>query len=222
MSSIATLDKKSQATLLDAVAALARLFWGPDIDISRNLLQGSILSTFEALESGVKYKPAGIISDLRGIINGFGDENALFQHLEEAYVRLFINSRQGVTAPLYASCYVDDNASGVNAPLMGPPAVLMKQKLESRGLSLSQAMHEPPDHLSIELEYLYFLLQKGWSENHTDLLFESVTFAGEDMLPWITVLQTRIANENTCRFYPLIASVTVSILAYLGRQRHAT
>jgi TorA-specific chaperone len=217
MPSIAAFDKKSQTTMLDGVAALARLFWGPDIEISRDLLLGSFLRPFEALESRVKYEPASIIDDLRGIISGFGDENAIFQYLEEAYVRLFINSRQGTTAPLYASCYVDDRSSGENAPLMGPPAVLMKQKLESRGLTLSETMHEPPDHLSIELEYLYFLLQTGWADNDPARLSESVTFAGEVMLPWTTILRKRIADEKVCRFYPLITSVAVSILAYLGR-----
>ncbi len=52
---------------------------------------------------------------------------------------------------------------------MGPPAVRMKKRFESSGLSLSDNMHEPPDHLSIELEYLYFLLEKGWSDNEGSL-----------------------------------------------------
>ena len=222
MASLVSLDKKAQTALLDSIAALARIFWGPGPDSSRELLQESFLSPFKALDSRVKFEQPNIFSDLKDIISGFGDENAIFQYLEEAYVRLFINSREGITAPLYASCYVDGTASGVNAPLMGPPAVLMRKRFESKGLALSETMHEPPDHLSIELEYLYFLLKNGWSDNDPGLLSEAVSFAGVAMLPWVTNLRERITGEDRCRFYPLITSVAVSILAYLGCQTYST
>ncbi|MGB5749788.1 MAG: molecular chaperone TorD family protein [Desulfobacterales bacterium] len=218
MTSLILLDKKSREALLDSTAALTGFFWGPDPASSREILQGSFLSPFEDLESRVTYEPPELLSGLRDTINGFADTETLFNNLEEAYVRLFINSRHGITAPLYASCYIDDNASGENAPLMGPPAVLMKKRFKSKGLSLSDTMHEPPDHLSIELEYLYFLLKKGWSDNDPALLSEAVSFAGETMLPWVSILRERIADEKRCRFYPLITTAAVSILAYLGRQ----
>ncbi len=218
MASLVSLDKKTQTALLDSLAALAQIFWGPDPDISRALRQGAFLSPFEALESRVNFEQPDIFTDLNGIINELADENAIFQYLEEAYVRLFINSREGLTAPLYASCYITGTASDENAPLMGPPAVLMRKRFESKGLAMSETMHEAPDHLSIELEYLYFLLQNGWADNDPGLMSEAVSFAGEAMLPWVTGLRERIANENRCRFYPLITSVAASILAYLGRQ----
>jgi TorA-specific chaperone len=222
MTSLISLDKKSQEALLDSIAKLTGFFWGPDSESSRLIRQGSFFSPFEDLESRVAYEPTDLLSGLRDTINGFADSDALFSNLEEAYVRLFINSRHGITAPLYASCYVEDKAPGENAPLMGPPAVLMKKRFESKGLSLSDTLHEPPDHLSIELEYLYFLLKKGWPENDPALLSEAVSFAGEAMLPWVTILRERIADENRCRFYPLITSAAVSIIAYLSRQTSST
>ncbi|MEE4261172.1 MAG: molecular chaperone TorD family protein [Desulfobacteraceae bacterium] len=222
MTSLVSLDKKTQTALLDSLAALARLFWGPDPESSRELLQGSFLNPFETLESRVEFEPPAILADLNGIINELADENALFQYLEEAYVRLFINSRAGITAPLYASCYVDGTASNENAPLMGPPADLMRKRFASKGLEMSETMHEPPDHLSIELEYLFFLLKNGWADNDPALLSEAVSFAGEAMLPWVDSLWERIADENQCRFYPLITSVALSILAYLSCQSSST
>jgi TorA-specific chaperone len=222
MSSLFTLDKKSREDLLDSIAALAQFFWGPDPAGSQQILQGSFLSPFENLEPRVEYEHPCLLAGLRDITNSFTDTDAIFQYLEEAYVRLFINSRDGIAAPPYASCYIDDRASDENAPLMGPPAVLMKKRFESKGLSLSQTMHEPPDHLSIELEYLYFLLKKGWSDDDPALLAEAVSFAGETMLPWVTILRDRIADEKRCRFYPLITTAAVSILAYLSRQTSST
>jgi TorA-specific chaperone len=165
----------------------------------------------------VGYKPPGILDDLKAISAVFKSEAEMFQCLEQAYVRLFINSRNGVTAPLYASCYAAGSAPGEDAALMGPPAVMMKERFESKGLSLGDHIHEPPDHLAIELEYLYFLLEKGWREDDPALLDEAASFAGETMLPWVIKFQDRIAPvEIECRFYQLITAVLCDILKFIG------
>jgi len=39
---------------------------------------------------------------------------------------------------------------------MGESAGVMRQLFKSKKLSLADSINEPPDHLSIELEYLYF------------------------------------------------------------------
>ena len=130
---------------------------------------------------------------------------------------MFINSRDGVAAPLYASCYAAGNAPGEDSTLMGPPALMMKERFESKGLSLGNHIHEPPDHLAIELEYLYFLLEKSWRENDTALMDEAVSFAAEIMLPWVIKLQERIAPvETECRFYQLTSAVLCAVLRFIG------
>ena len=217
MQLVSSLDKSQQTELLESVAELSKIFWGPDPDSSRDILQGTYLRPFESLKPIVNYEPPGIIEELRTIHTRFTEENAIFQFLEQAYVRLFINSREGIAAPLYASCYVDEKTPGENALLMGSPAVMMKKRFESRGLSLSDNMHEPPDHLSIELEYLYFLLGKGWSDNEGELIAEATSFASDVMLPWVIKLQKRlVAVETECRFYQLISAILCAILQYIG------
>lgn len=220
MSSLFAIDEKQQAGLLAAIEVLSWIFWGPDSDDSHEILQGKYLESFELLERHIDYEPPTILAELKATSTRFSDKIAIYQYLEQAYVRLFINSREGVTAPLYASAYADSNDSGKNAPLMGPPAVMMNKRFESKGLSLSETMHEPPDHLSIELEYLYFLLDKGWTNIDRSLLAEAGSFAGEVMLPWVTRLQDRIADEKECRFYPLITSLMVAILSYLAHMEN--
>ena len=91
---------------------------------------------------------------------------ALFDFLEESYVRLFVNAQNGITAPLYHSCYQDTGQPDSQSGLMGESAGFMRQFFKSKGLSLANSINEPPDHLSIELEYLYFLLQQGVQHQH--------------------------------------------------------
>ena len=217
MHSIYSLDKTNQAALLEGVALLSRFYWGPAAESSRDILQGIYHRPFEALKPIVGYEPLGIIEELKSISISFTGEDEIFQCLEQTYVLLFINSRDGIVAPLYASCYGAGRAPGEDAPLMGPPAVLMKERFESKGLSLGGHIHEPPDHLAIELEYLYFLLERGWSDDDAALKDEAVSFAGEIMLPWVTKFQKRlVAVETECRFYQLTTSILYAILRFIG------
>jgi TorA maturation chaperone TorD len=217
MHSIYSLDKTNQAALLEGVALLSRFYWGLAAKGNRDILQGIYLRPFEVLRPIIGFEPPGIIDELKAINTSFTGEDEIFQYLEQAYVRLFINSRDGITAPLYASCYETGGGPGRDAPLMGPPAVLMKERFESKGLSLGDHIHEPPDHLSIELEYLYFLLERGWSGDDATLKDEAVSFAGKIMLPWVIKFQERlVAGETEGRFYQLTTAILCAILRFIG------
>ena len=217
MHSISDLDQTDQTTLLECVAMLSKCYWGPDADFSREVLQGNYFKPFEALVPLVSDVPPEDIDELKDINAAITAEDEIFQSLEQAYVRLFINSRDGIVIPLYASCYAGGGAPGEDAPLMGPPAVSMKARFESKGLSLGNHIHEPPDHLSIELEYLYFLLEKGWSEDDPALQVEAVSFAGEIILPWVIRLQERLgAVETENRFYHHATAILCAVLRFIG------
>ncbi len=92
------------------------------------------------------------LKDIHSIARGFDTHESLFTHLDDDYVRLFINSHKGITAPLYQSCYEFKNAA-----MMGESAVKMKTRFASRGLSLGDQINEPPDHLAIELDTVWVL-----------------------------------------------------------------
>ena len=217
MHSISSLDHTHQKAFLEGIASLAGIYWGPDAESSRDLLRGVYLKPFEALKPIVGYEPPGILDQLKAINSSFTDEYEIFQSLEQSYVRLFINSRDGITAPLYASCYEAGRATGEDATLMGAPAVLMKERFESKGLSLGNQIHEPPDHLAIELEYLYFLLASGWADDKAALRDEAVSFAADVLLPWVIKFEERLgAVETESRFYQLTTAVLRAILRFIG------
>ncbi|NNL78445.1 MAG: molecular chaperone TorD family protein, partial [Desulfobacterales bacterium] len=135
---------------------------------------------------------------------------------EEAYVRLFVNARGGIVAPPYQSCYIGTEEIGTKASLMGEPAVLMKQRFKSKGLSLASNMNEPPDHLAIELEYLYFLLEKGWADKSNEFVVEAAFFADQTMLPWVIQFRNLLKNETMCPLYPLSVNLLVSVLMVIA------
>jgi len=199
-------DDQKQA-LLDALQTLSVIFWGPDLEKCQKMLEEVFFHPFEEIDKMMNYEPHDALNKLKLVIADFSDANYLYHHLEESYIRLFISSRDGIVAPLYQSCYEYENA-----PLMGNSAMMVKKLFESKGLSLANDINEPPDHLSIELEYLFFLLEKGWREKDKMLITSAGSFASEVMLPWIDKFRVRLMNETRCHFYPLISSILVSVI----------
>jgi TorA-specific chaperone len=101
---------------------------------------------------------------------------------------------------------------------MGEPAAMMTKRLQSKKLSLADTLHEPPDHLSIELEYLYFLLQKGWAEDDRMLIAEAAEFAGESMLPWVGTFRDKLTAAAPSPFYPMMAALLLCLLRCVTEQ----
>jgi len=205
-----SLPNYQSKAVLEGIDTLCRIFWGPDTQLCEEMVKDDLFKPLGALAAP---SLAGTLDQIRSFLSPYTDPASLCRDLEPAYIRLFISSREGVTAPLYQSCYEYENA-----PLMGPPALEMEKRFQSKGLSLAKHLHEPPDHISVELEYLYFLLDRKWAEEDGILLAEAVSFA-DAMLSWINQLREKLAGEKRCLFYPLAVSLLVSILDFIASEK---
>ena len=199
--------KNQRQFLLAAVKSMCRVFWGPDDRFCESVQTGEFYSPFKALSTWMTFHPPDVLDQIKEVIDHHTDSPSFCSDLEAIYVRLFISSRGGIAAPLYQSCYEYENA-----PLMGASATDMQQRFESKGLSLAEDMNEPPDHLAIELEYLYYLLEAGWDQDNWDLLDEAVSFATDILIPWLTPFSERLSADTNSHFYSLMTSLLMSIL----------
>ncbi len=209
MKDLTTLSAEAQSVCLRTIREMCRIFWGPEPAHCREMLEGTFLVPFSALTD--LFSGAAEVSRLQAFLSGFEDERQLFAELEQAYIRLFI-STSGRVIPLYQSCYENDDRL-----MMGQGAVDMKKRLAASGLAIDGGVNEPPDHLSIELEYLYFLLEAGWQGGDRQSVLAAATFAGGFMLPWVAEFSARLQSENTCRFYPASAALLVRMLEAVAR-----
>jgi TorA-specific chaperone len=201
-------DEKQWDALLTGVQRLCRIFWGPSEAFCRQMLELSFLQPFEAIGSPAKTRWTADLSDLQNLLEGFSDPASLFAYLEQGYVRLFVNAKDGIAAPLYASCYEDET----DPHLMGAAAVRMQKTLNDLGIRISDDVSEPPDHLSIELEVLYYLLNQAEGPDHRISITQAADFAAEFMIPWINTFYQRLVDEVHCRFYPLATAVLLGVL----------
>ena len=200
-----------QSILLDGLKIMGQTFWGPSVEGCTEMVREPSLDRLQSLKSILPGRSSDSLDQIISIVTSFRDGDSLYHHLEEGYVRLFISAKGGIAAPLYESCYEFEGA-----PLMGRAATEMKERFETKALSVADTIQEPPDHLSIELEYLYFLLDKGWGEQDGALVTEGSAFAAETMLPWVSKMSERLASEEDCRYYPLMAAVLMQILTVLA------
>jgi TorA maturation chaperone TorD len=206
------LSGTGKQTLLEVVQKMSDFFWGPKPEQCQNMLQSPFWLPVEEILPWLDPSSILTFDSIKAYLIHYSSGQVLYDRLEEEYVRLFISNRQGIRTPLYASCYIAKN-SEERTPLMGEPALAMQERFQSKGLSLAEDIGEPPDHLSIELEYLYFLLKKGWADNNNQLVDEAASFASETMLPWVMKLLQALGEVETAgRFYPLLTTLLCKTL----------
>jgi TorA-specific chaperone len=197
---------QNNSDIKQAIQIMCRLFWGPDLESCHQMIEGDFFQPFETLFAKPDQKSSTALDSIKSIINKFDTDQSIFDQLDECYVRLFVNSKEGITAPLYQSCYEYENA-----PMMGESAIKMMDLFKSKGLSMENRLHEPPDHIAVELEYLFFLLQENGVDQN-----EINAFAGQTMLPWIQAFNQRLESvRDDCRFYYLTSKLLIQVLKIL-------
>ena len=210
-----SLEEQEIEALLLSIKKLSDWFWGPDRQKCDEMLTSDYWHCFLALETQLKFDLPEAVKKIITDLKNFKDADSFYNFLETAYVRLFISHRNGIAAPLYESCY-HGVGPGDRGSLMGEPALKMKQRFESKGLSLDFNIHEPPDHLAIELEYLYFLLSKGREDQDGTLIAEAGSFAAGTMLPWVSDLQTQVELHLPDHPYCHMVSILKAVLRRIG------
>jgi TorA maturation chaperone TorD len=216
MPNLLSADNRLTEALLEAIANMSGAFWGPEPDTCRAMRQGDWLRPLRRLSTAFACEPADAVKRLEALISSHADADALFEHLETDYVSLFVSNRGGICAPLYQSCYDDAERPGHPGMLMGPSAAAMQVRLKSAGLTLDSRLAHPPDHLAVELEYLYFVLNKWRQSGDAAYLGQASTFAGDVMLPWVRQLREKLSVQVQDLFYPLLSSLTVCLLEFVS------
>jgi len=216
MDSRTKISPQQRQSLLDALRITSSLFWGVDLEKCRRLFRGDDLQTFEKVLPQLSPDAPAAYARLKDLVCAVANAQDLCERLEEDYIPLFVNARGGITAPLYQSCYPDPGAPQAQAGLMEAAAERMQARFASRGLSLDSGLNEPPDHLAVELEYLYFLLDSGWSANDPMLLTEAVDFARAELLSWVPVIEQRVAKTAAGSFYAALLTILIAFLRLIG------
>jgi len=199
---------QSQLHLLKLLELCVTIFRGPDAEEWANLAKVGV----PELLASVQKNPNTLlvpIQNLNQLKADLSDENISL--LETEYVRLFIAGSGGIPAPLYESCHL-----GTTPRTMGQSALDMQNRLQEAGLEISLESNEPADHLTIELEFLFYLLSEGWF-GESEQANQGVEFAESIMLPWVRRFRDALNKANPHPVFAGTADITVTTLEAISK-----
>lgn len=205
------LHSEDQIRIKEALRLLILIFWSRDGKKDWEELVYTSKSVWTSLKDINNLNVSPVIRSVDTTLEEYHDHD-LNRELESEFVRLFINDLSGVNAHLYHSYYYDNQKL-----LMKEPALEMTRLLEMIGMDIDQGIGEPPDHLCIELEYLYFLLDHSKIHDEPGFQDHIQEYTREFMLPWIAEFQKRIPDTSPALFFSQTALIMKNIIAFLGK-----
>lgn len=136
-------------------------------------------------------------------------EEMAIDQLELDYTKIFIGPFK-VLAPPYGSIYLDNTRT-----VMGPSTVDVRNRYQAFGLDLSQNFKDAPDHISAELEFMYFLifqeikaLKESDYENSIGFLEAQQSFLLDHLGTWVTEFTENVEEHAETIFYKNLATLT--------------
>lgn len=194
---------KDRIFLLDCVEFASALFLGP----VHETCPGLAVDGLAALAAAPEAAACGLdrpLAALAALLPAEGGEDAFCEQLARDHVRLFVSAHGGVPAPPYESCHAE---RGGRPAMMGPEALAMRERLDAAGLDCGS---EPPDHVGVELGYLYFLLHEAWTEK-TRPVGEAAGFA-RGIRPWCMRFAGVVAHADEGGYHHRAAQLLLALL----------
>ncbi len=204
MSEFAISDTSERIFLLNTIEFAAAIFRGPDRDGWEGIISVGLP---QLIASSNRQSPVvtGILKKMQAALsNDIPNQLAL---LLTEYERLFTDIGTPAVVPLYEAGHLEERSR-----IRNESALSMCSRLINAGLDIPLNSSEPPDHLSIELEYLYHRLATSWSEANPEIESRAREFARCTMLPWLRRLRRNLALVSPHPVYLGIADLTVAIL----------
>ncbi len=125
-----------------------------------------------------------------------------------AHAKLFIGPFQLLAAP-YGSVYLDENHRA-----MGSSTMQVIQFYMDAGLHPSTDNKEPPDHISTELEFVYYLVFRYLETGNRRYFKDQKTFVLREMSHWVPQFVKAIWTADVHPFYNSLASLTNDFLRW--------
>lgn len=146
-----------------------------------------------------------------------GEIEDIYQEEKEAYLATFdIFNKEGRTpAPPWESVYVTHDHA-----LFGEPVLHIRKKLHDFGLKFIKENKEPEDHISIELEFMSFLInytadafRTSRQSDYEKGLYTQYWLLKEHLNKWINLFAGAIQSSAATPFYKGMAELLSSFVA---------
>lgn len=175
---------------------LAACFYEPEREL---LLEEQVCENLRAQLMPLAPAAASAAEDMK-----VGLREAEQEQLHVDYAALFVGPFELIAAP-YGSVYLEKHRR-----VMGDTTIDVQRFYQAAGLTLE--IQEPPDHIAIELEVMYYLclkevqaLAEGVKDEASRYRVLQAAFF-RDFMGWIPEFSRRIENGAETRFYQALAN----------------
>ncbi len=188
----------------DIYKNLANCYNGPEETLSTNLdvLSGQLLN--------LNSKAAPYIDCMQSELNQASD----LELLKVEFTRLFIGP-YSAPAPPYGSVYLENERK-----VMGDSTMDAQKRYQNCGLDISGDFKEVPDHITVELEFMFFLIfkeiesiQSNVPEQAQEILLHQKAFHNDHLNLWIPDFTDCVIEHAGTPFYRNLAKATRVFIA---------
>lgn len=138
--------------------------------------------------------------------------------LAREYTRLFINAFPHVVAPPYGSVYMEKDGL-----VFGKFTAEVLRFYHETGFTLKEDLHDLPDHIAHELEFMGILTSQEAQASGTEkvkLEETQMNFLSRFLLPWVPSFCQKVLEQSRSDFYRILAEMTREFIQieknYLG------
>ncbi len=182
----------------DGYRLLSACFYPPQQD---TFLQEEFFKTLEELLRPISHDAAAHVSEMGKAFLKYSGEDLLV-----AYAKLFVGPNE-LLAPPYGSVYLDGEKK-----VMGDSTLEAIKMYEEQGLSIDSGFGNLPDHVTVELEFMYYLIFKeaealersDW-DTALDLIKTQELFFDKFLGRWVKPFCDKIKEGTENEFYTSLA-----------------
>jgi TorA maturation chaperone TorD len=197
-------DLHEVAARADLCRFLAACFYQPGAEFAEE-------KVFDSLSRAASRSGVGLAAPAARLGEAFAAEG--WERLLLDYTRLFLGPVEALARP-YGSVWL----GGAN-PLMQDSTLAAVALYEEGGFEIAEDFRELPDHVAVELEFLYLLLfreaqsrRKGETERLATGVRLRKRFLDEHLGRWIGPFATAVRLGAQCVFYRELASITEALV----------
>lgn len=137
------------------------------------------------------------------------------EELTIEYAKLFVGPYE-LKAPPYGSVYLDPGRR-----VWGESTIEVVAMYKDAGLSIADDFKELPDHIVLELEFMFFLIYQEWKATERSQLNKALAlrktreqFLNRFLKPWIPSFCSKIKENTESPFYNALADCALIFIRH--------
>jgi len=193
----------------DCYRLLSACFYQPQKQV---FIQEEFFKNLEGLLRPISPDTAEHVSEMEKAFLKYSEEDLLV-----AYAKLFVGPNE-LLAPPYGSVYLDGKKM-----VMGDSTMEVIKLYEEHGLSMDSEFRNLPDHITVELEFMYYLifkeieaLEKSQWDAALDLIKTQELFFDKFLERWVKQFCDKIRQGTDNAFYTSLADC---LSVFIGNAR---